>query len=99
MARLPQSVLERAHARQLGGVGEAALDRLARLLGIGAAAGLALTWMAERVLRSLLFGVRAMDALTLAAAILTLALIAGVATLVPARRAARIDPLDAIRGE
>jgi predicted permease len=72
---------------------------VARLLGIGAAAGLALTWMAERVLRSLLFGVRAMDALTLAAAILTLALIAGVATLVPARRAARIDPLDAIRGE
>jgi putative ABC transport system permease protein len=72
---------------------------MARLLAIGAAAGLLLTWLADRVLRSLLFGVNAMDAPTLAAAILTLALVAAAATFVPARRAARIDPLAAIRAE
>jgi len=77
--------------RLLAGVG--------RLLAIGMAAGLLLTWLASRAVRSLLFGVSPMDALTLAAAILTLAMVTAVATLVPARRAARIDPLAAIRGE
>jgi putative ABC transport system permease protein len=72
---------------------------VARLLGIGAAVGLLLTWMADRVLRSLLFGVSAMDSMTLAGAVLALALVATGATFVPARRAARIDPLAAIRGE
>ncbi|HXM44951.1 MAG TPA: ABC transporter permease [Bryobacteraceae bacterium] len=72
---------------------------VARLLAIGAAAGLLLTWMADRALRSLLFGVNAMDSLTLAGAILMLTLVAAGATFVPARRAARIDPLAAIRGE
>jgi putative ABC transport system permease protein len=75
------------------------LTSVARLLGIGAAAGLLLTWMANRLLRSLLFGVNATDAVTLAAAVLALALVAAVATFVPARRAARIDPLAAIHGE
>jgi len=72
---------------------------VARLLAAGAAAGLLLTWMANRLLRSLLFGVSAMDGVTLAGAVLTLAMVATVATFVPARRAARIDPLAAIRGE
>jgi len=72
---------------------------VARLLAIGGAAGLLLTWMAERVLRSLVFGVSAMDAVALAGAVLTLSLVAALATFVPARRAAHIDPLAAIRGE
>jgi len=85
-----------AEPRQIAGQ---LVASVARLLAIGAAAGLLLTWMADRVLRSLLFGVNALDAPTLAAAILTLTLVAAVATFVPARRAARIDPLAAIRGE
>jgi len=72
---------------------------VARLLATGAAAGLLLTWMADRILRSLLFGVNALDLVTLGGAVLTLAMVAAVATFVPARRAARIDPLAAIRGE
>jgi putative ABC transport system permease protein len=72
---------------------------VARLLAMGAAAGLLLTWMAGRLLRSLLFGVNAMDSATLAGTVLTLALVAALAAFVPARRAARIDPLAAIRGE
>ena len=70
-----------------------------RLLAIGAAAGLLMTWMADRLLRALLFGVNATDSATLAGALLTLAMVAAVAVFVPARRAARIDPLAAIRGE
>jgi ABC-type antimicrobial peptide transport system permease subunit len=72
---------------------------VARLLAIGAAAGLLSIWMADRLLRSLLFGVKAMDGITLAGALLTLAMVSAVAAFVPARRAARIDPLAAIRGE
>ena len=70
-----------------------------RLLAIGAVAGLLLTWMADRLLRALLFGVNATDGVTLSGALLTLAVVAALATFVPARRAARIDPLAAIRGE
>jgi hypothetical protein len=75
------------------------LAGVARLLAIGAAAGLLLTWIAGRLLRSVAFGVSAMDSTTLVGAMLTLALAAAVAAYLPARRAARIDPLAAIRGE
>ena len=85
-----------AEPRQI--VGQLAAG-VGRLLAIGAAAGLVLTWMAERFLRSLLFGVSPMDLVTLGAVLLTMAVVASVATWAPARRAARIDPLAAIRGE
>jgi len=78
---------------------EQLLAGVVRPLAIGVAAGLLLTWMAGRLLRSLLFGVSAMDAATLAGAVLGLAVVAAAAAYVPARRAAHIDPLAAIRGE
>ena len=70
-----------------------------RLLGFGIAAGLIMTLLADRILRSVLFGVSPMDVATLAATVLTLAVVSALATLAPARRAARIDPLTAIRTE
>ena len=70
-----------------------------RLLAIGVASGLLLTFLADRLLRSVLFGVSPMDLATLAATVITLALVSALATLAPARRAARIDPLEAIRTE
>ncbi len=75
------------------------LAGVGRLLAIGAGSGLLLVWLAARVLRSLLYGVSPMDSVTIGAAILALAVVAAVAALIPARRAARIDPLAAIRGE
>lgn len=73
------------------------LARVTRLLGAGIAAGLLLLFLAERLLRSVLFGVSPLDGVTLAATVLVLAVVAGVATVVPARRAARIDPLQAMK--
>ena len=70
-----------------------------RLLGAGIAAGLVLTFMADRALRSVLFGVSPMDAVSLAGAVMTLIAVSAIATFVPARRAATIDPLQAIRSE
>src|SRR5579871_314912 len=70
-----------------------------RLLAAGVSLGLILSLFAERALRSVLFGVSPMDVETLAGAVLTLVLVAGLATLAPARRATRVDPLEAIRTE
>jgi predicted permease len=64
-------------------------------VALGVAGALALT----RVMQSLLFGVKATDALTFAAIPLLLTLIALLTSLVPARRAARIDPMISLRSE
>lgn len=72
---------------------------VAPLLGAGISGGIVLTLLANRVLRSVLFGVSATDVMTLAGAVLTLAVVSAVATFLPARRAAKIDPLEAIRSE
>ncbi len=69
----------------------------ARLAFAGIGCGLVLaSWMTQLVAAQL-FGLSAMDAPTIAAACLVLLLVAMVATLVPARRATRVDPVIALR--
>jgi ABC-type antimicrobial peptide transport system permease subunit len=75
------------------------LSGSARLVAAGVGAGLLLIAAADRFLRTLLYGVSPLDPLTLGATILLLAAVAALATLAPTRRAAKIDPLEAIRAD
>jgi len=69
------------------------------LLAAGLAAGLALSLALMWVLSSLLFAVRPYDPASLAAAVAVLALVALLACSIPAWRATRVDPLEALRYE
>src|SRR5262249_27549961 len=70
-----------------------------RLAALGAAAGVAGALALTRFVSSLLFGVGGGDPLTFGAVVAALVLVALVASYVPARRAARIDPMIALRSE
>jgi len=66
---------------------------------LGLVAGGAIAWAAARAMASLLYGVDPHDPRVYAGAIGVLLVTALAATLVPARRAARIDPAEALRAE
>jgi predicted permease len=70
-----------------------------RDVGIGLALGLGLAIAAGRLLQGFLFGVEATDPLALAATLCALLLAGLAATALPALRAARIDPIQALRNE
>ena len=65
----------------------------------GIAVGIPAAFAAARLIAARLYGVGAHDPLTLAGAALLLLCVAAVAGFVPARRAARIDPMAALRYE
>ena len=69
------------------------------LLGIGLALGIFCAYLLSRYVSSQLFGVVAADLGTAAVASITLAAVAGGAALVPAWRASRIDPIQALHHE
>jgi ABC-type antimicrobial peptide transport system permease subunit len=69
------------------------------LLSLGLAAGFGCAWLATRAMSSFLFGVGAHDATTMASVCALLALSGFLAALIPARRAASIDPMQALRME
>jgi ABC-type antimicrobial peptide transport system permease subunit len=69
------------------------------VIGIGLAAGALFAVFGATLMRGLLFGVTAWDAPTLAAVGAALGLSALLASAVPARRAASVDPVDALRAE
>jgi putative ABC transport system permease protein len=77
-------------ARQIAGEGLA-------LAALGVAVGLAGAFAATRLLQSFLFGVAPLDPRAFAAAALVLLALAAAAAFGPARRAARLDPLQALR--
>jgi putative ABC transport system permease protein len=69
------------------------------LILVGVSAGLAGAVAGGRWIAALLFGVTPADPATFAAAVLTLGLAAACATYLPARRAARVDPNEALRAD
>jgi len=70
-----------------------------RLIVAGVAVGLAGSVAAAMLMRKLLFGVQAWDAPTLLAVALVLAISALLASYIPARRAASVNPTEALRAE
>jgi putative ABC transport system permease protein len=70
-----------------------------KLVGFGLLLGLGVAFAGSRAIESILFKTSAHDPLTLAAITLLLTGVAFVACLLPARRAAKIDPMEALRSE
>ena len=73
------------------------LGSVLKLAGIGLAAGIALLLASRQALAGLLFGVTAADTTTIASVTVILGLVAVIAAWVPASRASRIDPIQALR--
>jgi ABC-type lipoprotein release transport system permease subunit len=65
----------------------------------GLVVGLFAAWAATRMIAGLLYGVQPHDTATFAVTTLTLGSIAGVACVVPALKAALVDPVRALRAE
>jgi predicted permease len=72
-------------------------SRAGLVIAAGAGVGLLVTAVAQRALRAVIFGVAPLDPATLLGAIVGLAVISAVATLLPASRAAKVDPVSAMR--
>lgn len=70
-----------------------------RLIATGIAIGVGLTVALQPAFRALIFGVSPLDGLNLAYAAALLAAVSTLAALVPARRAAAIDPMESMRAE
>jgi predicted permease len=69
------------------------------LVGIGAAVGLAAAFAAGRLVATLLFGLAPTDVITMMTALVTMLAVSALAGYLPARRAARVDPIVALHYE
>ena len=69
------------------------------MVAAGTAIALPCVWAVSRLVESQLFGVRAIDAPTIAAASALLGIVALAAAMLPAWRAASVSPTDALRFE
>ena len=87
----------------LGATGEALRGQILwqtlRMTGAGVVLGLAASWALLRLIQGMLFGVTASDPLTFGGALLLLVAVAGLAGYLPARRASRLNPVEALRME
>jgi ABC-type antimicrobial peptide transport system permease subunit len=82
-----------------GDVVRLVLVQALRPVALGAAIGVVAALAASRVLTSQLFGVSRTDPLTIGAVVATLISVALLASAVPARRAAAVDPTRALQSE
>jgi ABC-type antimicrobial peptide transport system permease subunit len=84
---------------QRGMVYQLILKQAARLIAVGIVAGLVGSIAAAKLMSNLLFGTAAWDVFTLASVVVVLGTSALVASYLPARRAASVNPLEALRAE
>ncbi len=97
--RTPEIGVRMALGAARGRIAAMVVGRAVMLGAIGVAIGLAASAALTRLLRSMLFGVSATDPAVFAAAAVFLLVIAALAAYIPARRAAAVDPLIALRHE
>lgn len=82
-----------------GDVLELVLREALLLVTVGLVIGIPIALLSSRVLRSFLFGLRSTDPFSLIAVVVLLGIVAAIAGFIPARRAAHIDPMVALRYE
>jgi ABC-type antimicrobial peptide transport system permease subunit len=75
------------------------LKKAALLLALGLISGLVASWFATRAIQASLFGVGRHDPMTILSVCTLLAVSGLIAAIIPARRAASIDPMQALRTE
>jgi predicted permease len=75
------------------------LGEAAWLVGVGTAVGTLCALVAARLMRRLLFGIQSWDAATLASAAAVLIVSALLASYIPARRAASVNPIEVLRAD
>ena len=97
--RLPELGIRIALGAPLGGLVLAVVGRAVRLATAGVAIGLVGAWALTGVLSALLFEVAATDRVTFVGVSVLLVVVAALASLAPARRATRADPLTVLRGD
>ena len=82
-----------------GGIARQVVNRGLLLAGSGVATGLILATLLARSMATLLYGVPTVDSVSFAAAAATFLVVAAVASYLPARRAAAVDPAVTLRAD
>lgn len=98
-ARVQEMAIRMALGAERGGIVRLVLSSALKLAAVGCVLGLAGAAAASGMLRSFLYGVSPFDPLVMALAAAAVFLLAVVAAAMPARRAAAVDPIRALRGE
>ena len=95
--RTPEIGVRLAFGASPSGVTRMVMRDAGLIVAVGAAIGVFAAAALSRVISSLLFATSAIDAVTYSAVLATLLLVAALASWLPARRAARTDPVIALR--
>lgn len=98
-ARVQEMAIRMALGAERGGIVKLVLNSGLKLAAVGCVLGLGGSVAASRLLRSFLYGVSPFDPLVMALAAAAIFLLAVVASALPARKAAAVDPIRALRGE
>jgi ABC-type antimicrobial peptide transport system permease subunit len=84
---------------QVGGIFKLVVGQGLKLTTLGLGVGLTCAFAGTRLMSGLLYGVSALDVITFAGVSLLLTLVAMLACCIPARRAMKVDPIEALRRE